>query len=137
MTLVIDASVAVKWYFEQPGSGIARDIAGRDEELIAPDLIFAEAGSAVWQYVRAGFLGAGDAAEIMQKMLLRIDRFAPLSELVTPALDLAIALNHPIYDCIYLALAQREGAALVTADRRLAAAVGKRTDLDVQLLVAP
>jgi predicted nucleic acid-binding protein len=86
MTLVIDASVAVRWYFEQPGSDIARDIAGRDEELIAPDLIFAEAGSAIWQYVRAGFLSAGEAAEIMPKMLLRIDRFAPLSELVTPAL---------------------------------------------------
>jgi predicted nucleic acid-binding protein len=135
MTLVIDASVAVKWYFEQPGSNIAREIAGRDEELIAPDLIFAEAGSAVWRYVRAGFLGAGEAAEIMPKMLLRIDRFAPLSELVTPAFDLAIALGHPIYDCIYLALAQREGAPLVTADRRLEAATRQRTDLDVQLLV--
>lgn len=137
MTLVIDASVAVKWYFEQPGSNIARDIAGRDEELIAPDLIFAEAGSAIWQYARAGFLSAGEAAKIMQKMLLRIDRFAPLSGLITPALDLAVALGHPIYDCIYLALAQREGTPLVTADRRLAAAARQRTDLDVQLLVSP
>jgi predicted nucleic acid-binding protein len=124
----------VKWYFEQPGSNIARDIAGRDEELIAPDLISAETGSVVWQYVRAGFLGAGDAAEIMQKMLLRIDRFAPLSELVTPALDLAIALNHPIYDCIYLALAQRERAPLVTADKRLASAAKDLPNVVVQLL---
>jgi predicted nucleic acid-binding protein len=34
-------------------------------------------------------------------------------------MDLARRLNHPIYDCVYLALAERERARFVTADQRL------------------
>ncbi len=34
------------------------------------------------------------------------------------ALEIAIEIAHPIYDCVYLALAQRLGRTLVTADRR-------------------
>ena len=39
--------------------------------------------------------------------------------LVPRAMDLARRLDHPVYDCVYLALAEREHAALVTADQRL------------------
>ena len=45
-------------------------------------------------------------------------RFVPLDDLREPALEMAIELRHPIYDCFYLALAQRQRCALVTADRR-------------------
>jgi predicted nucleic acid-binding protein len=34
------------------------------------------------------------------------------------ALELALALEHPIYDCVYLALAERMERRLITADRR-------------------
>jgi predicted nucleic acid-binding protein len=34
------------------------------------------------------------------------------------ALELAIALDHPVYDCLYLALAERMGVGMVSADRR-------------------
>ena len=37
------------------------------------------------------------------------------------ALALACHLNHPVYDCLYLALARREAAAVLTADKRLMA----------------
>ena len=39
------------------------------------------------------------------------------------AIRLALALERPVYDCIYLALAHRLGAALVTADLRFADAL--------------
>ncbi|MEB3297655.1 MAG: hypothetical protein VKL23_08995 [Cyanobacteriota bacterium] len=32
---------------------------------------------------------------------------------------LACHLNHPVYDCLYLALARREAASLISSDRRL------------------
>ena len=41
--------------------------------------------------------------------------------LAARALDFAMALQHPIYDCYYLALAERENTVLVTADVRLVA----------------
>jgi len=31
----------------------------------------------------------------------------------------SLALDHPVYDCFYLALAEREQSVVVTADRRL------------------
>ena len=48
------------------------------------------------------------------------------AELIDDAVRLAIALNHPVYDCIYLALAQQVGANVVTADKRFMNAVSDR-----------
>jgi predicted nucleic acid-binding protein len=48
----------------------------------------------------------------------------PVVELLPRAIELAFDLQHPIYDCVYLALAEREKAALITADRRLIATAG-------------
>jgi len=50
----------------------------------------------------------------------------PSGPLVRRALVLAHRLKHPVYDCVYLALAQSEGAALVTADERLLARIARR-----------
>jgi predicted nucleic acid-binding protein len=43
--------------------------------------------------------------------------------LIERAIVMAIDLHHPVYDCLYLACAERAGARLATADRRLIAAV--------------
>lgn len=45
------------------------------------------------------------------------------SSLIVAAGRLAIDLDHPVYDCIYLALALQEGYPVVTADRRFHDAV--------------
>ena len=46
--------------------------------------------------------------------------------LVQAALALAFELGHKVPDCLYLALAEREGALLVSADRKLVALARKR-----------
>jgi predicted nucleic acid-binding protein len=50
-----------------------------------------------------------------------IDHIEPDRHLQVEALALACHLNHPVYDCLYLALARREAAAVLTADKRLMA----------------
>ena len=50
------------------------------------------------------------------------------------AMALAIRLKHPIYDCFYLALAERERCALVTADARLIAAAKGIRNVEVRAL---
>ncbi len=57
-----------------------------------------------------------------------------LHRLADSAAELCIILNHPVYDCFYLALARSEGAPLVTADKRLAAAAKALPDVEVRLL---
>jgi predicted nucleic acid-binding protein len=65
------------------------------------------------------------AALIRPTNLVPLDLLVPDEELRLRALEIALNLKHPIYDCFYLALAEREGAALISADRKLIAA-GKR-----------
>jgi predicted nucleic acid-binding protein len=132
--LVIDASAAVKWFVEQPGSAEARAIGGAGAELLAPELILAEIGSALWKYVRAGQLAPDVAAEMLSRAPSAFLELIPLETLLLDAFALSVSVPHPVYDCFYLALAQRERAPLVTADKRLAAAAQSLPGVDVQFL---
>jgi predicted nucleic acid-binding protein len=53
-------------------------------------------------------------------------------ELLDRALQIALDLKHPVYDFVYLALAERSKIPLVTADRRLVSAVNKRRSLGIR-----
>jgi predicted nucleic acid-binding protein len=124
VTLVVDASVAALWVLEQDGS--ARAGALRNESgLIAPSLIAAEIGSAIWKAIRRGAVTRADALVAMEAALLPFEALFPTEQLRSRALALAIELEHPIYDCFYLALAEREKLELVTADGKLRAAARK------------
>lgn len=59
-------------------------------------------------------------------MVRRAIAYRPLRPLAPRAAALARELDHPVYDCFYLALAEAEGAALITADRRLVESVRGR-----------
>ena len=56
MSIVIDASVALKWVLNEPETGAA--LALRAEQLIAPALWLAEAANALWRHVRLGEITA-------------------------------------------------------------------------------
>lgn len=134
MSIVIDASVALKWVFDEPGTDAA--LALRGEQLIAPVIWLAEAANALWRHVR---LGEATAAEALARMAELAE--APVATLsiephVARALALATELSHPVYDCLYLALALNYDTQVITDDRRFAAAVADRPDLAdrIQLL---
>ena len=122
MTLVVDASVAVKWVLPEAGSDRAAAIRAADDDLIAPSLVYAEIGNAIWRAVVRGEVPAAEARRDLKVAVGHYRRIIPLAELADRALELAMRLRHPIYDCFYLALAERERCALITADRRLIAA---------------
>ncbi len=128
---VVDASVAIRWFVQGPGAERAATWLA-DAALIAPDLILAEAGNVLGRYVRAGELQMDEAASILQRLPDCFARLVPAGELGGDALLLAHDLGHPIYDCLYLALAQREGLHVLTLDRKLAglaAQAGLRAEL--------
>ena len=125
MTLVVDASVAVKWVLPEAGSDGAVALREQESELTAPSLVIAEIGSAIWKAARSGAIRKSEATEAISAALLWFQSLIPIEELRIRALTLAIEIKHPIYDCFYLALAERENAALVTADERLIAAARK------------
>ena len=122
MTLVVDASVALKWILEEDGSERARALAARDD-LLAPDLILAEVANALWRACRLRRMSAPEAKHGLQTVSKIMARLEPATRLADVAFAIALELDHPVYDCFYLALAEREAATLVTADRRLLAKV--------------
>jgi predicted nucleic acid-binding protein len=134
MTLVVDASVAVKWVLPEVGSERAVAIRTTDEDLIAPSLACAEIGSAIWRAALRGDLAAAEAREYLKIAIAHYQRIILLEELTDAAITLAIRLKHPIYDCFYLALAERERCTLVTADARLIAAAKGIRNVEVRAL---
>jgi predicted nucleic acid-binding protein len=117
--LVVDASVAVKWFLDEPGDREARALVERSEALIAPELIVAEVLNAISKRLLAGDADIRQGprvAAVLPKVLAQIRSLGPLA---ARTLEIAAELRHPAYDCFYLALAEERQAKLVTADRRL------------------
>lgn len=125
MTFVVDASVAVKWILPESGSSAAASLRELNDDLSAPSLITVEVGNALWKAVRRGSVTRSEALEGFEAALISLQSLIPIEELRVRALTLAIELRHPIYDCFYLALAQRENALLVTADEAMIAVARK------------
>ena len=123
MTLVVDASVAFKWFAQEDDTERALRLLERGEPIVAPDLILAEVCNAAWKSLRRGELAPPQFDAILSDIAQPFSRLVPLDQLIRPAAALTRRLDHPIYDCLYLALADTEGLPVVTADQRLLAAV--------------
>jgi predicted nucleic acid-binding protein len=119
MTLVVDASVALKWFVEEDGSAAAAALLMSPEFLVAPDLIVPELCNAAWKAVRAGAMLPEQHAHAASRLAAAFDELAPTALLARRATELSRLLDHPAYDCFYLALSEQRDARLVTADRKL------------------
>jgi predicted nucleic acid-binding protein len=133
VTLVVDASVAVLWTLIQRGSDQAVALQ-TESDLVAPSLIVAEIGNAIWKAVRRGDLPAREGRIAIDLALGPIAALVAIEELHTRALELSIQLDHAIYDCFYLALAERERAPLVCMDGPLIAKAKKLKGIEVRAL---
>lgn len=125
MTLIVDASIAVKWFVHEDGHEEALALLDRPDDLEAPDLILAEAANAAWKKCRRGEIAHAQADAIATALPHYFSRLRPAEDLIARALDLALGLDHPVYDGLYLACAEAAGGTLVSADRRLTEAAEK------------
>lgn len=122
MTLVIDASVAVKWLVPEPDNERALALYDRASgQMHAPDLLLVEVAGAVVRRANERLIDLSEARDLLDEWLTMSAAPAMVShtirwELVRSAARLAIDLGHPIKDCVYLALAIELGCPLVTAD---------------------
>lgn len=125
--LVIDASVAVKWFFSEPFSTEARRVLDGYTKgsfsFCAPDLINAELGNTIWKKQLFQGLLEEDAQQILEKFSKLPITFVPTSALLTDAYRLAVTHRRSVYDAMYLALSVRESCGLLTADERFVNAV--------------
>ena len=118
MILVSDASVAVKWVVEEEDSEKAIGLLSGGHELYVPRMLAAELANALRSKVLSGALAPHLVAGMLESALTHLLHWANDETLANDALRIAIALNHPVYDCVYLALAYQVDGTLVTADTR-------------------
>jgi predicted nucleic acid-binding protein len=119
MTVVVDASVAARWFLTLEKSDAAAALLRSGERLIAPDLVIVEATNAAWKAKNFGNVSLETVTDFVEKSAWLFDELVPAAELKDRALEIALALKHPAYDCLYLALAEQRECPFVTADERL------------------
>jgi len=121
--MVVDASIAIKWMIDESDSDLAARLLDDGHDFLAPEPIIAELISAAWKHRRRGGIGDAQFDDIVIRITQGPIAYRPLRPLALRAAALARELDHPIDDCLYLALAAAEDAPLITADRRLVDAV--------------
>jgi predicted nucleic acid-binding protein len=117
--LVVDASVVIPCFVPERFSEAARGWVVAADMLLAPELTSLECANALWKKVRLGQLTLHDARSALERIVSGFIELRPSTALACMALELGAELNHPVDDCVYLALAEAESAAFLTADRKL------------------
>ena len=117
MSWIPDASVAGKWHFDEDDSEKAKALLREDPDVLAPDFLLSEFLNVAGKKIRDGLTTPEHAEQAMDEIAMQVPRLIPARELFRPALRMSAELNHPAYDCLYLALADREGVRVVTDDR--------------------
>jgi predicted nucleic acid-binding protein len=124
---VLDASVAVKWFLPPGGEPLVKEAwrflslhtQGR-VRIAVPDLFWPECGNVFWKAARRGRMSIDSANEALHTLMAQNLLTIPSRDLLQHALGIGHAFGHAIYDCVYVALAIRSNAQLVTADEKLA-----------------
>ena len=123
MRLVVDASIAVKWLVKEENSHLAFRLFEERHELFAPRLMASEVGNALSRKARMGEIIQDQALELAAGISEIAVIWADDESIIPDAVRLSLDLNHSVYDCVYLALANRINATMITADTRFARAV--------------
>lgn len=116
--MIVDASVGLKWFIGEVDAGLAERLS-LEHDLIAPTLFVSELANGLWKATSRGVITQEQMLACIATLDVRIERYLPDQEVVERALEIAGKLDHPVYDCIYLAHCEREAVRLVTADQRL------------------
>jgi predicted nucleic acid-binding protein len=134
-TLVVDASVGLKWVVDEEGSDLAVAlIAGR--RLIAPALFWVETANALAMKARRGEMSRAAVSDAWRDLTDGPLEIVPLTpETTTSALALAQDIQHSAYDSVYLAVALAVGCPVLTADRRFSAIVANHPSLASKVIL--
>ncbi len=118
MSLVVDASVSVKWLVDEEASDAARNLLVSSESLEAPHLLVCETANAIWRKTQLGQVRPSRAGSLISQVAEMPIRWHGDETVCADAVRLAVAYKRPVYDFVYLALAARLGVRMVTADMR-------------------
>jgi len=138
VSLIVDASVVIKWFVVEPLHAEARHIYTYQRDIVAPDFVLVEVANVAWKKVQRQEIGTEQAYEIVNLAFEALPGFIRSSDVLSQAAKFAIELAHPVYDCLYLACIGGPQDMLVTGDRRFFnKAKGTRFEESVRFLDDP
>jgi len=132
--MIVDANVAVYWFVPTPMTAMAAKLLERSD-LVAPGIIQIEVVNSFARYLRAGLITSTQLREGIAEVRNAISQFVDDRQILDAATDIALAHDHSVYDCLYLALALERREPLATADKRLATLAGSLA-IETTLIVA-
>jgi predicted nucleic acid-binding protein len=86
---------------------------------LSPDVFVLEVAHAIAKAERQGRLKPSDGVQFLTEVLTTLPDLHQALPLLPRAFDIATAARIGVYDCLYVALAEREQCDLVTSDDRL------------------
>jgi len=123
MKYVLDSNVALKWVLAEPDSRIANqlrfDFQNSVSDLITPDVFQVEIAHALTRAERLGRIAVSQAGILWADVMSTPPRLEASGPLLPKAIQISSAARMGVYDCLYVALADREGCQLMTADDKL------------------
>jgi predicted nucleic acid-binding protein len=125
LSLIVDASIVVKWAIQEDGHAEAIALIDSDHDIVVPEFLHVEVGNALWKKVRRKEIAREQALAAAEAIGFAFNSFVHTPDYIERALELSFELDHPIYDCVYLAAALERDLKLVTADGRFMAAVAR------------
>ncbi len=126
MKVVLDVSAAIEIILHKEKQKPFEEVFLSADRVIAPDLFVSEIANVFWKLQRAGLLSEDECLGFTEDGINMVDGFFNSADLWKSALELSLRHNHPVYDMLYLALAEKEKALLMTNDRALAGLCGLR-----------
>ena len=125
--------MSVKWYVSENHTEEARLLLAHRIERHAPDILLAEFANTVWKKARRNEVPDPRAYFDELPFLRQVVDLHAGADHIQRAARIALEIDHPVYDCLYLACAEATGSTLITADRKLA---GKAANLSPGIKVA-
>jgi predicted nucleic acid-binding protein len=129
--IVLDASALIAMLVRETATEAAFAAVGQASTVLCLRLTIAEVGNALSTKVRRGLIPANQASAAIDRLPLYFTQLLDDETMIAEALELSVALNHAVYDCLYAIASRREGATLVTADKAFAAKLGAGWDVMV------
>lgn len=118
MIVVLDTSAAVEVVLQREMAAHFAEMLGKADLVVAPNLLITEAANVFWKYQKIAHYSYDDCERAMDYIISLPDEYVDEKELYREAFNLGCMLNHPIYDMIFLVLARRNGARLLTMDKK-------------------
>jgi len=119
MIVVLDTSAAIEFILHRAHQKSVQSALMKADSVIAPDMYIPEITNVLWKYNQFESLKETICEELIEKSIQLIDHFESSLELYREAFQMACKTRHAVYDALYIVLARRNNALLLSVDKKL------------------